>query len=157
MAQALALAKAAGCAGEVPVGAVVVYQDRVVARGHNRVESLKSGTAHAEMVALTAAFSTLGHKWLPGCTLYVTLEPCAMCARALVLSRLDRLVYGAADPKAGACGSVLDICGAKELNHRLEVCGGVLAGACGDLLTRFFRQRRRSAGRNRRAAAPRES
>lgn len=142
MRHALAQAETAQRAGEVPVGAVVVYQDRVIACGYNQVEGRQNSTAHAEMVALAAAFAALENKWLSGCTMYVTLEPCAMCAGALVLSRINRLVYGAADPKAGACGSVLDVLGCPGLNHRVTWRAGVLAETCGELLRRFFQARR---------------
>jgi tRNA(adenine34) deaminase len=127
---------------DVPVGAVVIHDGQVIGRGHNQRELLKDPTAHAELVAITAASAHL-HSWrLDRCTLYVTLEPCVMCAGALVLARLPRLVCGADDPKAGACGSVYDITGEGRLNHRVEVVRGVMAADCGDLLTLFFRQRR---------------
>lgn len=128
---------------DVPVGAVVVLDGRVIGRGRNQRELLKDPTAHAEMIAVTAAAAHL-HSWrLDRCTLYVTLEPCAMCAGALVLARLPRLVYGADDPKAGACGSVYNLVGEGRLNHRVEVVRGVMAADCADLLSLFFRRRRR--------------
>lgn len=130
---------------EVPVGCVIVHDGLIVGRGHNQVESLKDATAHAEILAIGAASNALGGWRLSDCTLYVTLEPCSMCAGAIVLARLGRVVYGAADPKAGACGSVLDVLGERRLNHRAELTAGVLAGECGELLREFFRRRRRAA------------
>lgn len=145
MLEALREARGAAKAGEVPVGAVVVHQGRVIARAHNQVETLRDATAHAEMIALTQAMGFLQSKWLNGCVLYVTLEPCGMCAGALVLSRIDRLVFGAADPKTGACGSVLNLVEEPRLNHRLPVTGGVLAAECGALLSGFFADKRAQA------------
>ena len=142
MREALKLARQAEAAGEVPVGAVLVKDDAVVATGWNHPISAHDPTAHAEIVALRAAAKTSGNYRLPDTTLYVTLEPCAMCAGALVHSRVRRLVYGAADPKAGAAGSVFDLARTDVLNHRLEVTGGVLAEECGALLKAFFAQRR---------------
>jgi len=127
---------------EVPVGAIITHEGRVIGRAHNQRERLKDPTAHAEMIAITQAAEHLRNWRLTGATLYVTLEPCAMCAGALVLGRLDRLVYGATDPKAGACGSVLDIVRHPMLNHRVEVISGVLAQECGDLLRQFFEAKR---------------
>lgn len=127
---------------EVPVGCVIVHDGIVIGRGHNQVEALQDATAHAEVLAIGAASNALGSWRLSQCTLYVTLEPCSMCAGAIVLARLGRVVYGAADPKAGACGSVLDVLGERRLNHRAELSGGVLAEECGELLREFFRQRR---------------
>ena len=129
-------------AGEVPVGAVVVRGGQVVGRGHNQVERLQDPTAHAEMIAVSAACQTLGTKILDGCTLYVTLEPCPMCAGALVWARLDRLVFGAFDEKAGAASTLYDITQDRRLNHQLEVVSGVEADVSADLLRSFFRQRR---------------
>jgi tRNA(adenine34) deaminase len=128
---------------EVPVGCVVVQDGIIVGRGHNQVEGLNDATAHAEIVAIGAASNTLGSWRLSDCTLYVTLEPCAMCAGAIILARLGGLVYGAADPKAGACGSVLDVIHEPRLNHRLPVTSGVLAEECGQVLKSFFTARRR--------------
>lgn len=128
---------------EVPVGAVVVHQRRIIARGYNQVERLKDPTAHAEMIALTAATNFLGVKWLNAAELYVTIEPCSMCAGALVLARVKRVVFGAPDPKTGACGSVFSIANSAKLNHRIAVCGGVLEKDCGALVTAFFRKKRR--------------
>jgi tRNA(adenine34) deaminase len=128
--------------GDVPIGAVIVYRDQVIGRAYNQREQLTDPTAHAEIVALTQA-ATFMETWrLHGCTIYVTLEPCPMCAGALVLGRLDRLVYGCDDPKAGACGSLYDIVRDERLNHRLEVTAGVLATECAALLQTFFRARR---------------
>lgn len=132
--------------GDVPIGAVIVYQDQVIGRAYNQREQLTDPTAHAEIVALTQA-ATFMETWrLHGCTIYVTLEPCPMCAGALVLGRLDRLVYGCDDPKAGACGSLYDIVRDGRLNHRLEVTSGVLANDCAALLKTFFRARRPNNG-----------
>ena len=132
---------------EVPVGCVIVHEGRVVGRGHNQVETLRDATAHAEILAIGAASNALGSWRLTDCTLYATLEPCAMCAGGVILSRLGRLVYGASDPKAGACGSVLDVVHERRLNHRVEVTPGVLEGECGELLHAFFAERRKkSAG-----------
>jgi len=131
---------------EVPIGAIVVHQGRIVGRGHNQRERLHDPTAHAEMLAITAAAAHLGDWRLKGCTVYVTLEPCLMCIGAMVLARIDRLVFGAYDPKAGACGSVYDIPADGRLNHRFEVTGGVLEPRCREILQDFFR-RQRQAGK----------
>jgi len=141
---ALKLAAAAADAGEVPVGAVVISEGRVIARAWNQVEMLKDATAHAEMIALTQAASALGDWRLTGTTLYVTKEPCAMCAGAMVNSRLSRLVYGCADPRCGAAGSVLKITDFPGMLHRVEVTGNVLAAECLSLLQNFFRARRQA-------------
>ncbi len=140
---ALRDAREAAAADEVPVGCVIVHDGLVIGRGHNQTETLQDATAHAEVVAIGAASSALGSWRLTGCTMYVTLEPCAMCAGAIVLARLPRLVYGAPDPKAGACGSVLDVIHERRLNHRVEVAAGVLADECGELLRAFFAKKRR--------------
>ena len=132
--------------GDVPIGAVIVYQDQVIGRAYNQREQLTDPTAHAEIVALTQAATFLETWRLHGCTIYVTLEPCPMCAGALVLGRLDRLVYGCDDPKAGACGSLYDIVRDERLNHRLEVTSGILAHDCAKLLQDFFRKRRPNNG-----------
>ncbi len=132
--------------GEVPVGAVVVHAGRVIGRGYNQRERLKDPTAHAEMIALTAASTFLGGWRLTGCTMYVTLEPCAMCAGALVLGRIDRLVYGATDPKAGACVSLYTIPSDDRLNHRIDMTNGVLGDECAALLRDFF-SLQRAAGK----------
>lgn len=129
---------------EVPVGAVVVHQGRVIGRGHNLRETLHDPTAHAEMLAITAAAAALESWRLDDCTLYVTLEPCPMCAGAIVNSRVPRVVYGADDPKAGACGSLLNLVQDARLNHRVELARGVLADEAAALLKEFFRQRRES-------------
>lgn len=139
---ALAFAREARGIGEIPVGAVVVFNGQVIAQAHNLRESLADPTAHAERIALTLAGRALGTWKLTGCTLYVTLEPCAMCAGAAVLSRVDRVVYGARDPKAGACESLYEITSDRRLNHRPIVVGGILAEECGALLTEFFRAKR---------------
>jgi tRNA(adenine34) deaminase len=128
---------------EVPVGCVIVQDGIIVGRGHNQVEGLHDATAHAEILAIGAASNTLDSWRLSDCTLYVTLEPCSMCAGAIILARLGRLVYGADDPKAGACGSVLDVIHEPRLNHRLPVTSGVLAGHCGGILKDFFVRKRR--------------
>ncbi len=144
MSEALRLAERAAEAGEVPVGAVIVHDGRVIGRAHNQVETLRDATAHAEMIAITQAAEALQNWRLEGAEIYVTMEPCPMCAGALVLSRMARIVYGAEDPVAGACGSVFDIVGEKRLNHRIPVVKGVLAGRSSDLLRSFFRSRRDS-------------
>jgi tRNA(adenine34) deaminase len=143
MRAALREAHASETKDEVPVGCVIVHDGVVVGRGHNQVETLKDATAHAEIIAIGAASSTLDSWRLHECTMYVTLEPCAMCAGAIVLARVGRLVYGASDPKAGACGSVLDVIHEPRLNHRVEVTSGVLAEECGELLRAFFKRKRR--------------
>lgn len=146
MEQALAEARKALESDDVPVGAIVVRDGQIIGRGHNQRERLADPTAHAEMIALTAAAAAIGRWRLEGCTLYVTLEPCPMCAGALVLARVQRLVFGAFDPKGGACGSLYNIPQDPRLNHRLEVTGGVLAGQCAELLRDFFRRRRMENG-----------
>ena len=142
MEQALAEADAAAAHGDVPIGAVLVHHDRELARGHNRREVDADPTAHAELLALRAGAATLGSWRLSGCTLYVTLEPCAMCAGALVLARVDRLVFAADDPKAGAVGALYDIPRDPRLNHQLEVVRGVGAEAASARLRAFFAARR---------------
>jgi tRNA(adenine34) deaminase len=142
MDQALILARQAEAAGEVPVGAVVVKDGSVLGSGWNQPIGAHDPTAHAEIMALRAAAKASGNYRLTGTTLYVTLEPCAMCAGAMVHARVARLVYGAADPKTGAAGSVFDLTGTDRLNHRLDVEGGVLAEECGGLLKDFFAKRR---------------
>jgi tRNA(adenine34) deaminase len=139
---AIAEARAAEDHGEVPVGAVIVRDGEVLATGRNRVIADSDPTAHAEMVALRAAGKALGNYRLLDCDLYVTLEPCAMCAAAILHARIRRLVYAAADPKAGACGSVLGVLNHPQLNHRVEVTSGLLAEECGAMLSGFFRSRR---------------
>jgi tRNA(adenine34) deaminase len=144
MLEALALARRAAEAGEVPVGAVVVKDGAVVGRGHNQPVSGRDPTAHAEVVALRDAAANIGNYRLVDCALYVTLEPCAMCAGAIMNARVSRVVYGAADPKAGACGSVVDLFAEGRLNHHAKVAGGVMAAEAGKLLQGFFAARRRA-------------
>jgi tRNA(adenine34) deaminase len=146
MRMAIREALAAEEEGDVPIGAVIVKDGRIIGKAHNQREVLQDPTAHAEMIALTQAAEKMGSWRLEGCTIYVTLEPCPMCAGALVLSRMARLVYGADDPKAGACGSIYDIVRDSRLNHRLEVRKGVLAEDCAALLSDFFRRRRAENG-----------
>lgn len=143
MHQALKLAETAYRNNEVPVGAVVVKDERVIGKGYNQVELLKDPTAHAEMLAISAACSTIQEKYLKGCTLYVTLEPCAMCAGALVWSRISRVVFGAMDEKAGACGTVFNISSNLKLNHQVEVIQGVLEQDSKYLLQQFFKEKRK--------------
>jgi tRNA(adenine34) deaminase len=142
MEAALAEARLAGEAGEVPIGAVVVFDGAIIACGQNRVLRELDPTAHAEIVALRAAAAALGNYRLPGCTLYVTLEPCSMCAGAMIHARIDKLVYAAADPKAGAAGSVLAVLNHPQLNHQMQVEQGILADEASELLRSFFRERR---------------
>ena len=143
MRQALAGAREAELGGEVPVGAAIVdATGALVARAANAPIARHDPTAHAEMLALRAAGRVLGNYRLPGCVLYVTLEPCAMCVAALVHARVARIVYGAADPKTGACGSVFDLAANSKMNHQIEVTGGVLGEECGALLKQFFAARR---------------
>jgi tRNA(adenine34) deaminase len=142
MQAALAEARLAAEAGEVPIGAVVVHDGAILSRGQNRVLRGNDPTAHAEIVALRAAAAAIGNYRLNGCTLYVTLEPCAMCAGAMIHARLDRLVFAASDPKAGACGSVLSVLNHPQLNHEMIVEQGSLADEAGQLLRSFFRERR---------------
>jgi len=142
MSEAIKEARRAFDEDEVPVGAVVVYQGRIIARGYNQIERLKDPTAHAEMLALTSATNYLGVKWLNDASMYVTIEPCSMCAGALVLARVKNLYFGADDPKTGACGSVVNIANHKKLNHRIKVKGGILAKDCGGLLQEFFKKKR---------------
>ena len=142
MAAALDEARSAAAAGEVPIGAVAVLGGQIVGRGQNRVLRDQDPTAHAEIVAMRAAAAAIRNYRLLDCELYVTLEPCAMCAGAMIHARLGRLIYGAADPKAGAAGSVLEVLNHPRLNHKMPVTPGVLADQCGDLLREFFRERR---------------
>ncbi len=142
MEAALAQAREAGEAGEVPIGAVAAYEGAIIARGQNRVLRDQDPTAHAEIVALRDAAATLGNYRLNGVTLFVTLEPCAMCAGAMIHARLDRLMYAAADPKAGAAGSVLSVLNHPRLNHQMRVEQGILAEESAELLRSFFRDRR---------------
>jgi len=128
--------------GDIPIGAVIVYKNQIIAKAYNQREQLKDPTAHAEIIALTQAAAFVESWRLNGCTMYVTLEPCPMCAGALVLARVDRLVYGCDDPKAGACKSLYNIVQDERLNHRLEVTSGVLANECSQQLQEFFAKRR---------------
>jgi tRNA(adenine34) deaminase len=142
MQAALAEARLAGEGGEVPIGAVVVHEGAIIVRGQNRVLRDVDPTAHAEIVALRAAATALGNYRLSGCTLYVTLEPCAMCAGAVIHARIDRLVFAALDPKAGACGSALSVVNHPQLNHQMQVVQGIGAEESAELLRDFFRERR---------------
>ncbi len=127
---------------EVPIGAIIVRKDRIIGKGYNQVESLRDPTAHAEMIAITAAAAHLGNQRFDECVMYVTVEPCSMCAGAIVLARITRLVFGAADPKAGACGSVFNIVQDKRLNHRVELVGGIMEPQCSALMKEFFKTAR---------------
>ena len=131
---------------EVPIGAVIVFENRVIAKSYNQVETLRDPTAHAEMLAITSAAAYLSSKALLGCSMYVTLEPCSMCAGALVLAKIEALYFGAFDNKSGACGSVLDITNNKSLNHQLSVTGGILSDKCGEIIRSFFDVPRRQTG-----------
>ena len=142
MGLALDLAREAGAAGEVPVGALVVIDGEVVGRGFNRPIGRHDPTAHAEIMALRDAATRLGNYRLPGSTLFVTLEPCAMCSGAIMHARVERVVFGARDPKTGAAGSVIDLFAEPRLNHHTAITGGVLADECGGLLSGFFAARR---------------
>lgn len=144
MRMAIALAQEAASLGEVPVGAVVVKDGVVIGKGRNAPISLNDPTAHAEIQAMRDAAQHLGNYRLVGCTLYVTLEPCAMCSGAIQHARIARLVYGARDPKTGCCGSVVDLMTEQKLNHHCEVSYGLLAAECGELLSQFFRSKRTS-------------
>jgi len=146
MREALRAARRAPAHGDVPVGAVVVRDGVVLARAHNRREADADPTAHAELIAIRRAARRLGQWRLDGCSLYVTLEPCAQCAGAIVLARVPRLVFGASDPKAGFVGSLGDLCRDPRLNHRVDVTAGLLAEECGAILKEFFRERRRRPG-----------
>lgn len=145
MAEALKEAQQAFAEDEVPVGAVIVSSGKIIGRGHNQIERLKDPTAHAEIIAITSAANCLGTKWLNQASLYVTIEPCAMCAGALVLARIKNLFFGAKDPKTGACGSVVNIVNHKKLNHRIKVSKGILELECSSLLKEFFKQKRKKA------------
>jgi len=128
---------------EVPVGCIIVHKDRIIARAHNQVETLKDPTAHAEMIAITQATSTLGSKWLQGAVVYVTIEPCLMCAGALTLARIKQVIFGAKDLKTGALGSVFNISKSNRLNHKLEVQSGILEQDCSFLISEFFKKKRK--------------
>lgn len=142
MQQAIKLAEQAAENGEVPVGAIVVKDGEIIGRGSNAPIGLNDPSAHAEMLAIRNAAKTLGNYRLVDCTLYVTLEPCAMCAGVIQHARLTKLIYGASDPKTGACGSVINLMAETKLNHHTTVLGGILAEDCGHLLSTFFKQRR---------------
>jgi len=142
MATALELAQQGGAMGEVPVGAIVVYQDEIIGRGFNAPISRHDPSAHAEIQAIRDAAQRLGNYRLVACDLYVTLEPCTMCAGAIMHARIGRLLYGASDPKTGACGSIINLFQEKRLNHHTEVIGGILAAECGSMLSGFFAERR---------------
>jgi tRNA(adenine34) deaminase len=142
MREALALARVAQARGEVPVGAIVVRDGEIVGRGGNAPVAANDPTAHAEITALRDAARALGNYRLPGCDIYVTLEPCVMCAGAIMHARIRRLVFGARDPKTGACGSVVDVFGERLLNHQTTVTGGLAGDECGELLSAFFAARR---------------
>src|SRR5207253_1047625 len=143
---ALDQARLAALAGEVPVGALVIKDGEIISRGHNRNLLDDDPTAHAEIVVLRRAAARLGNHRLTGCTMVATIEPCSMCAGALIHARIARLVYGASDPKAGAAGSVLQVINHPGLNHRMEVTSGVLAGKCSEILQEFFRRKRQNSG-----------
>ena len=147
MRMAIEAARIAEENGDVPIGAVIVYKDQIIGKAYNQREQLADPTAHAEIIALTQAASALENWHLNNCTMYVTLEPCPMCAGALVLARMDRLVYGCDDPKSGACGSLYNIAQDGRLNHRLEVTAGVLEKECREQLQNFFERRRREEAR----------
>ncbi len=148
MRAALREAERALDADEVPVGCVIVRENQIIARGYNRREALQDPTAHAELLAITAAANHLGSWRLEDTTLYVTLEPCPMCAGAIILARIPRVVFGAYDPKAGCCGSLMNLLADARFNHRPELVGGVLDNVCGELLSAFFREIR-NRNRNR--------
>jgi tRNA(adenine34) deaminase len=148
MQKAVEQAKIAEENGDVPIGAVIVHNDTIIAKAYNQREQLQDPTAHAEIIALTQAAAALENWHLNGCTIYVTLEPCVMCAGALDLARLDRLVYGCDDPKTGACKSLYNIVQDERLNHRLKVTSGVLEEQCREQLQQFFARRRREGKNN---------
>ena len=143
MEEALKQARTAFDKDEVPVGAVVVYKNQIIAKAHNQVETLKDPTAHAEMIAITQAANFLSSKWLTDCVFYVTIEPCSMCAGALVLARVKKIIFGASDPKAGACGSVINIARHNQLNHVIELESEIFKDECADLMSGFFQKKRR--------------
>ena len=142
MSEALKEAQKAFDSDEVPVGAVIVHEGRIIARAYNQIKLLKDPTAHAEMIAITQAASYLASERLINTVMYATIEPCSMCAGALVLARVKRLVYGAQDPRTGACGSVFNVTNSRKLNHRIKVTKGVLEKECAGLLKEFFRKKR---------------
>ncbi|MDZ7693738.1 MAG: tRNA adenosine(34) deaminase TadA [Balneolaceae bacterium] len=142
MMQAFKLAEQAYDEDEIPVGAIIVKDNRIVGKGYNQTERLKDATAHAEMLAISAACSTLQNKYLPDCTLYVTLEPCPMCTGALVWSKIKRVVFGAPDAKAGACGSLFNLSNSDRLNHQAEIIQGIMEEDCKWILKQFFEEKR---------------
>lgn len=144
---ALGEAQAAAELGEVPVGALVIFENRIIGRGHNQTETLHDATAHAEMIALSAAYNHFGDWRLENCTLVCTLEPCPMCAGAAMLSRVERLVYGASDPKFGGCGSIVDIPSQAAFNHRMEVTGAVMETEVAEMMKLFFQRVRKTRRR----------
>lgn len=148
MRKAFALAEQAKDADEIPVGAVVVHNNQIIGRGYNQTELLNDATAHAEMIAISAASATLENKYLKDCTLYVTLEPCPMCAGALVWSKIDRIVFGATDVQAGACGSIFNLTSNSTLNHQIEIIQGVMEQDCEWILKQFFAEKRSSSNGN---------
>lgn len=145
---ALQEAKRAAEVDEVPIGAVIVKDDEIISKAYNLRETLQDATAHAELLAIRKACEVLGTWRLNGCSLYVTLEPCPMCAGAIILSRVDRVVFGAKDPKGGACGSIVNLPADKRFNHRPEVVEGVMADECGEILTKFFQAKRAEKNRH---------
>ncbi len=146
MQEALKQAQLAFEHDEVPIGAVIAYKNKIIAKAHNQVETLKDPTAHAEMIAITQATNYLSQKWLKDCSLYVTIEPCSMCAGALVLSRIKKICFGALDLKTGACGSVFNIVHHKQLNHKIEIQRGLFEDECGRLISDFFKKKREAPG-----------
>ena len=144
MREALKQAKKAFDSDEVPVGAVIVHKETIIGRGHNQIKMLKDPTAHAEMIAITQAAAELKNERLIDCSMYVTIEPCSMCAGALVLARIKHLIYAVDDPKTGACGSIVNLIDHKKLNHRIKVRKGILGQESGSLIGEFFKRKRRS-------------
>jgi tRNA(adenine34) deaminase len=142
MYESLNLAKTALHQREIPVGAVIIKENRIIGKGYNQTETLKDPTAHAEMIAISAACSAVGEKYLTDCSIYVTLEPCPMCAGAIIWSKMKRVVFGAADEKSGACGTIFNLAQNKHLNHKTEVIQGVLESECSELLKNFFSSKR---------------
>lgn len=142
MLQAIKLAGTAYERDEIPVGALIIHENRIIGKGYNQVEQLKDPSAHAEMIALSSACNTLQSKYLTGCTMYVTLEPCPMCASALVWAKLTRLVFATADPRAGAAGSIYNLVNDPRLNHSIDVIQGICEEECEQLLKKFFRNKR---------------
>ena len=143
MKEAIKLAQEADAQDEVPVGAVIAYNNKIIARAHNQVEALKDPTAHAEMIAITQATHYLSCKWLHDCTLYVTIEPCSMCTGALILARIKKICFGTADPKTGACGSIVNLAQHNKLNHKIEVGENILTEECPALMSQFFSRKRK--------------